>query len=48
MGCSGSKAADPSDVILDAGEPPSLDKYASSVDDKGSAITAGLVRQVKP
>ena len=48
MGCSGSKAADPCDVIVDVGERlAGLDEYKSSVDNRGSAVTAGLVRQVQ-
>ena len=53
MGCSGSKEAEPSGIIIAEGVEPqhaglsSIPEYSSSVDDKGSAVTAGLVRQAQ-
>eukprot|EP00908_Phaeocystis_cordata_P015030 Transcript_26144.p1 GENE.Transcript_26144~~Transcript_26144.p1 ORF type:complete len:525 (-),score=253.67 Transcript_26144:913-2487(-) len=50
MGCAGSKPADPSGVKLELGDDMDsskhgLDHYNSSVEDRGSAVTAGLVKQ---
>ena len=53
MGCSGSKEAEPSGIIIAEGVEPqhaglsSIPEYSSSVDDRGSAVTAGFVRQAQ-
>ena len=46
MGCSGSKAAD-APVELSRFSSGKLNGYSTSVDDKGSAVTAGFVRQAQ-
>ena len=46
MGCSGSKAAD-APVEINRFSSGKLEGYSTSVDDKGSAVTAGFVRQAQ-